>query len=92
MLSFQTLFLPKPTPWLIFYPFDDAKVRLFAHTAKNLAHFFVKCARFLIWVKDARFHIHRPICCELPTQKICDFYVRHIHFSRYNQRNPKTQK
>ena len=29
---------------LVFYPFDDAKIALFAHTEKNFAHFSPKSA------------------------------------------------
>ena len=36
----------------LFNPFDDAKVRLFAHTANIFAHFVTKCARFLTCVKN----------------------------------------
>ena len=61
MLSLNTSFLPKPTPWLIFnadpsvifYPFDDAKVLLFAHTAKHFVHFSFILASFLIYLKEA---------------------------------------
>ncbi len=38
---------------LVFYPFDDAKVRLFAHTAKHFVHFSFILASFLIYLKEA---------------------------------------
>ena len=74
MLSLNTSFLPKPTPWLIFnadpsvifYPFDDAKVRLFAHTAKHFVHFSLILASFLIYLKEASRFVICPLTPPLP--------------------------
>ena len=74
MLSLNTSFLPKPTPWLIFnadpsvifYPFDDAKVLLFAHTAKHFVHFSFIIASFLIYLKEASRFVICPLTPPLP--------------------------
>ena len=74
MLSLNTSFLPKPTPWLIFnadpsvifYPFDDAKVLLFAYTAKHFVHFSFILASFLIYLKEASRFVICPLTPPLP--------------------------
>ena len=100
MLSLNTSFLPKPTPWLIFnadpsvifYPFDDAKVRLFAHTAKHFVHFSLILASFLIYLKEASRIVICPLTPASPLRRLSAHHMApHPRLSRRERGHKKKE-